>query len=85
MVMNEFLFCVINISSNFGWNVIGETMHNVVRLCRFLEVLYCAVEMWGLYVGCCCSALYINRPQVRPDYKQCCWLLCVVHCGVNLL
>ena len=33
-------------------------MHIVVRLCRFSEVLCCVVEMWGLYVGSCCNALY---------------------------
>jgi hypothetical protein len=32
-------------------------MHNVVLLCRFLEVHYCVVEMWGPYVGSCCNAL----------------------------
>jgi len=41
----------------FVWNVIWETMHNVVRLCWFLEVHYC-VEIWGLYVGSCRSAIY---------------------------
>jgi hypothetical protein len=38
--------------------VIWETTHNVVRLCRFSEVHCCVVEMWGLYVGSCCIALY---------------------------
>jgi len=32
-------------------------MHNVVRLCRFLEVHYC-VGICGLYVGSCCIAIY---------------------------
>jgi len=32
-------------------------MHDVVRLCRCLEVHYC-VEIWGLYVGSCRIALY---------------------------